>query len=239
MGEAIASRFAREGARVAVSDIDWQSAIRVSESIGGNAFPLLLDVTSEAAWIDAVHKIRNVAGRLNVLVNNAGVCIAGSIEDLSNDQWELTHRVNVDSVFYGARASLPLMRETTSQGETGAILNISSVSSIVAGANMAAYNSSKAAVHHLTKSIALHCARDGRNIRCNSLHPAFVDTPLLDSFAGRHSREETLAKLARQIPIGRVGTPDDVAMAAIYLCSDEASFVTGAELKIDGGLSAA
>ena len=104
---------------------------------------------------------------------------------------------------------------------------------------MAAYNSSKVVVYYLTKSIALHCVRDGRNIRCNSLHPAFVDTPLLDSFAGRHSREETLAKLARQIPIGRVGTPDDVAMAAIYLCSDEASFVTGAELKIDGGLSAA
>jgi NAD(P)-dependent dehydrogenase (short-subunit alcohol dehydrogenase family) len=239
LGEAIAFRFAREGARVAVSDVDMPSAIRVAERIGPNAFPVQLDVTIEGAWTAAVDEIRAAAGKLNILINNAGVCIAGSLEELSKAQWDLTHRVNVDSVFYGARASLPLMRETTSQGETAAILNISSISSIVAGANMAAYNSSKAAVHHLTKSIALHCARDGGKIRCNSLHPAFVDTPLLDSFAGKHSREDTLAKLAKQIPIGRVGIPDDVAMAAIYLCSDEATFVTGAELKIDGGLSAA
>ena len=120
----------------------------------------------------------------------------------------------------------------------GSIINVSSISGIIAGHNLAAYNSAKAAVRHLSKSVALHCARVGNNIRCNSIHPAFVDTPILDGMVGSDDRAETLRKLGRQIPIGRVGQPDDVAYAVLYLASDESSFVTGSEIKIDGGISA-
>ena len=120
----------------------------------------------------------------------------------------------------------------------GAIINLSSISGIIAGHNLAAYNSAKAAVRHLTKSVALHCARQGYDIRCNSVHPAFVDTRMLDDILRRGTREEGLERLARQIPLGRVGTTDDVAWAIVYLASDESSFMTGSELVLDGGVSA-
>ena len=115
---------------------------------------------------------------------------------------------------------------------------MSSISGIIAGHNLAAYNSAKAAVRHLSKSVALHCARARNNIRSNSVHPAFVDTPILDGMSGSENREETLRKLGRQVPIGRVADPDDVAYAVLYLASDESGFVTGSEIKIDGGISA-
>ena len=120
----------------------------------------------------------------------------------------------------------------------GSIINISSISGIIAGHNMASYNSAKAAVRHLSKSIALHCARDHNNIRCNSIHPVFIDTPILDGLTGKLGREAALEKLGRQIPLGRVGKPDDVAYAVLYLASDESQFVTGTEIRIDGGISA-
>jgi NAD(P)-dependent dehydrogenase (short-subunit alcohol dehydrogenase family) len=115
---------------------------------------------------------------------------------------------------------------------------VSSISGIIAGHNLAAYNSAKAAVRHLSKSIALHCARSGNGIRCNSVHPVFIDTPILDGMAPGEDRDITLARLGRQIPLGRVGQPDDVAYAIVYLAADESAFVTGAEIKVDGGISA-
>lgn len=237
LGAAIASRFATEGARVIVSDINEEKARAHPCVQEGTATALRLDVTDPESWLSAVSTAEQAFGQLNILVNNAGICLPGSVEDLSYDQWRLTHAVDLDSVFLGSKAAIPLMAKTSVE-EGGTILNISSISGIVAAGNMAAYNSAKAAVRHLTKSIALHCARKRYGITCNSLHPTFVDTPLLDEFAGDRSREETLEKLARQIPIGRVGIPDDVAWAAVYLCSKEAAFITGAELAIDGGLSA-
>jgi NAD(P)-dependent dehydrogenase (short-subunit alcohol dehydrogenase family) len=117
-------------------------------------------------------------------------------------------------------------------------VNISSISGIIAGHNLAAYNSAKAAVRHLSKSIALHCAKAGNGIRCNSVHPVFIDTPILDRIAASQDRAVALEKLARQIPLGRVGRPDDVAYAVLYLASDESAFVTGAEIRVDGGISA-
>ncbi|MCH9013010.1 MAG: SDR family oxidoreductase [Proteobacteria bacterium] len=120
----------------------------------------------------------------------------------------------------------------------GSIINISSIAGIIAGHNMAAYNSAKAAVRHLTKSVALHCAKQGYDIRCNSVHPSFVRTAILDPLVERLGAEKAYAKLARQIPMGRIGEPDDVAYGVLYLASDESSFMTGAELVIDGGISA-
>ena len=117
-------------------------------------------------------------------------------------------------------------------------MNISSISGVIAGHNLAAYNSAKAAVTHLSKSVALHCARAGNNIRCNSIHPAFVDTPIIDGLAGAAGRRAILEKLARQVPLGRIAEADDVAFAVLYLASDESKFITGAEIRIDGGISA-
>ena len=115
---------------------------------------------------------------------------------------------------------------------------MSSISGIIAGHNLAAYNSAKAAVRHLSKSVALHCAHEGNKIRCNSVHPAFIDTPILDGLVGGSDRQAALDKLGRQIPLGRVGQPEDVAYAVLYLASDESQFVTGTEIRIDGGISA-
>jgi NAD(P)-dependent dehydrogenase (short-subunit alcohol dehydrogenase family) len=120
----------------------------------------------------------------------------------------------------------------------GSIVNISSISGIIAGHNFAAYNSAKAAVRHLSKSVALHCAREANNIRCNSVHPVFIDTPILDGMAAGGDKQAVLDKLGRQIPIGRVGKPNDVAYAVLYLASDESAFVTGSEIRVDGGISA-
>jgi NAD(P)-dependent dehydrogenase (short-subunit alcohol dehydrogenase family) len=237
LGAAIAARFSAEGADVIVSDLDGDRAQTHAATLAGHAIALELDVTNADSWAIAIATAQREFGKLNILVNNAGICLAGSVEDLSYEDWRITHAVDLDSVFLGSKAALPLMARTSVE-TGGAILNISSISAMVAAGNMAAYNSAKAAVRHLTKSIALHCAKKRYGITCNSLHPTFVDTPLLNEFAGERSREETLEKLARQIPIGRIGVPDDVAWAAVYLCSSEAAFITGAELAIDGGLSA-
>ncbi len=237
LGAAIATRFAAEGAKVLVSDVDIEAAGWTAQAISESAVPLRLDVCKPEDWAEATALAEKRFGGLNILVNNAGICLTGSVEDISIEDWKRTHAIDLDGVFFGIRACLPLMRQSTDQA-SGAILNISSISAMVAAGNMSAYNSAKAAVRHLTKSVALHCAKQPGKITCNSVHPTFIDTPLLDGFSNGLPRDEMIAKLARQIPLGRVGVPDDVASAAVYLCSDEARFITGAELTIDGGLSA-
>ncbi|WP_157218480.1 glucose 1-dehydrogenase [Flavisphingomonas formosensis] len=237
LGLAIATRFVREGARVLLTDRDAAAVCDRADALG---MPFAHhDVTLEADWTEAINAAEQAWGGLHILVNNAGICIPGTIEETDLAAWRRTHAVNLDAVYLGCHIALPLIaRSTAAQGERGSILNISSISAMVAGANMASYNSSKAAVRHLSKSVALHCAKQGYAVTCNSLHPTFIDTPLIDGLAGGVEREAMLAKLARQVPVGRVGKPDDVAWAAVYLCSDEAQFVTGAELVIDGGMSA-
>ena len=144
------------------------------------------------------------------------------------------HAVDLDGVFLGCKHAIAAIAESGG----GSIVNISSVAGIIAGHNMAAYNSAKAAVRHLSKSVAPHCARQRNGVRCNSVLPAFIDTPILDRHKARFGAEAALAKLGRQVPLGRVGRPDEVAYAILYLASDESSFTTATELIIDGGLSA-
>ena len=157
-----------------------------------------------------------------------------SVEDESYDTFRKVQAVDVDSIFLGCKYAIPLMR---AHG-MGSIVNISSIAGIVASGNYISYNTAKAAVRHMSKSIALHCAKTGGQIRCNSVHPVFINTPILDGVKAMFGEEEGLAKLARQIPLGRVGEPDDIAYAVLYLASDESKLVTGMELKVDGGISA-
>ncbi len=231
LGAAIARALAAEGALVVVSDVNEAGAAEVAASIKG-ATSIRLDVTLESDWIAAIAHAKAAMGGLSVLVNNAGIVTMGSVEDLDLAAWRHTMAVNADSAFLGCKYALPLLRET----QPGSIVNISSISAMIASHNMVAYNASKAAVWMLSKSVALHCAKQGWDIRCNSVHPTFVRTPLLDGIAG--TTEEALAKLARQIPLGRIGEVEDVAAAVLYLASDESRMMTGAELKLDGGLSA-
>ncbi|KPP91477.1 SDR family oxidoreductase [Erythrobacter sp. HL-111] len=241
LGRAHCIRLAQEGARVLATDINGEGAEETAAIINaelgdGTAFGMAHDVTDPAQWDAAIDAARERLGGLNVLVNNAGIGVAGNIEDCTFEDWKRCYAVNVDSIFHGCQKALPLMREHA----PGSIINISSIAGLIASDTMPAYNSTKAAVWMLSKSIALHCAKKNMQIRCNSVHPTFVDTPILDGTAKAHSLEKNvlMEKLARQIPLRFVGEPNDIANAVVYLASDESRFMTGAEIKLDGGISA-
>ena len=238
LGAAIATMFAREGAKVVLTDINEGGAARQAQQINSaypdSALAVHHDVTEARQWQAAIDIAVRQYGGLHILVNNAGIGSVGNVVDESYENWRRVHQVDLDGVFFGCKYAIPVIADNGG----GSIVNISSISGIIAGHNFAAYNSAKAAVRHLSKSVALHCARDGNNIRCNSVHPVFIDTPILDGMAADGDKAAVRTKLARQIPVGRVGEPDDVAYAVLYLASDESKFVTGAELKVDGGISA-
>lgn len=243
LGEAIALMLAREGAKVAVSDINVAGAERVAAAINQAhprcAIALHHDVTQEEHWREALAETVDAFGGLTVLVNNAGIAGGDTIEATSFETWKKVHSVDLDSVFWGCKLAIPFMAKSVAdRGGGGSIVNISSIAGIIAAHNSAAYNSAKAAVRHLTKSVALHCAKRGYNIRANSVHPVFIKTSILDPLVARLGEAEAYAKLARQIPLGRIGEPDDIAYAVLYLASEESKMVTGAEIKVDGGISA-
>ncbi len=234
LGRESAMLFAAEGARVAISDINEEGGRAVAAEIGDAAIFLPHDVTDEEQWIETVQQTVSAFGGLHILVHSAGIGLTKTVEEIELEEWHRVHAIDLDSVFLGCKHAIPEMAKSGG----GSIVNISSVAGIIAGANMAAYNSAKAAVRHLSKSVALHCARKGYNIRSNSIHPAFIDTPILDRHKAKYGAEVALSKFARQIPLGRVGQPREVANAILFLASDESSFITGTELIIDGGISA-
>lgn len=239
LGAAMARRLAEEGAKVTLADINLPGAQAVADEINashgeGTAFAFPLDVTKEDQWIYALEEADAAMGGISVLVNNAGISRGGDIESLSLEDWKLVMEVNVDSVFLGTKHALKYMR----QNQPGSIVNVSSIAGLIAAHNSPSYNASKAAVWLLSKGIGLHCAKQGLDIRSNSIHPTFIDTPILDPLRQRFGKEEAEAKLARQVPLGRIGTPADIANAVLYLASDESRFMTAAELKLDGGISA-
>ena len=238
LGAAIAIMLAREGSKVALSDVNLEGcqaqADTINAEIAGAAIALQQDVADEKTWQQVLDDIQQQFGGLNILVNNAGIGSIASVEDETFEKWQQVHAVDLDSVFLGCKYAIPLISESGG----GSIVNISSISGIIAGHNLAAYNSAKAAVRHLSKSVALHCARARNNIRSNSVHPVFIDTPILDGMAQGGDRAAAMEKLGRQIPIGRIGQPEDVAYAVLYLASDESKFVTGTEIRVDGGISA-
>jgi 3(or 17)beta-hydroxysteroid dehydrogenase len=236
IGKAIATLFAEAGARVALADRDAGSGEALAKAIGGAALFLALDVTDEAEWRAGLDRAAASFGRLDILVNNAGIGPGGSIEKTTLAEWRQVHAVNLDSVFLGCKYGIPHLRAAGG----GSIINLSSVAGIIGTPSLAAYGSSKAAVRQLTKSVALHCAARKDGIRCNSIHPTFIETPMVEAMiASSKAPERTRAALEAQVPLGRLGQADEVAALALYLASDESRFVTGAEFVIDGGLSAA
>lgn len=241
LGAAQAAMLAREGAKVLLADINAEGAAeqaaKINAELGtGTAFSVKLDVTKEDEWVAAVAFAADKLGGLSVLVNNAGVGVRGNIETCTLEDWHRGFAINVDSVFLGCQKALPLLKDN----QPGSIINISSIAGLIASDTMPGYNASKAAVWMLTKSVALYCAKMGWDIRCNSVHPTFVDTPILDGIVASSgkAKDVIMGKLGRQIPLGRIGEPDDIASGVLYLASDESRFMTGAELKLDGGISA-
>jgi 3(or 17)beta-hydroxysteroid dehydrogenase len=193
-----------------------------------------LDVASEDDWLRVVAAIDRAAGRLDGLVNAAGIVARGSVEDTDLATWRRVMAVNLDGTFLGCKHALALLRRNG-----GAIVNISSVSGLVGGHNLAAYNASKGGVRLLTKSVALHGARLKSPVRCNSIHPAFLEGPMADALIAETSNpERARAHMTGDVPLGRFGRPAEVADMCVYLLSDESTFVTGAEFVIDGGLTA-
>jgi NAD(P)-dependent dehydrogenase (short-subunit alcohol dehydrogenase family) len=240
IGAAVSRMLARHGAKVTLTDLNLELASQVCAEINaelgsGTARALRQDVTAPSEWPTTVRAAAAAMGGLSVLVNNAGVALLGSVEDLSLEAWHASMSVNAGSIFLGCKHAIGTMRDS----QPASIINIASISGLIAAHNLAGYNASKAAAWLLTKSVALHCAKQGLDIRCNSVHPAYVRTPLLQGLKSAGVDDAELErKLARQIPLGRLGEPDDVAYAVLYLASDESRFMTGAELKLDGGISA-
>lgn len=240
LGAAIARVVAAEGAKVALADINQGGVEALARDLNtqhgaGAAFAYALDVTREEQWIATLEAANAAMGGISGLVNNAGVAGGkGGVEEMELETFRKVMSVNVDSVFLGAKHAIKYL----AQNQPGSIVNISSIAGLIASWNTPAYNASKAAVWLLSKNIALYCAKKGLDVRSNSIHPTFIDTPILDPLRGMFGKDEAEAKLARQVPLGRIGKPDDIALAALYLLSDESRFVTGAELKVDGGISA-
>ena len=230
LGAATARLFAAEGARVVVGDLrdaDGEAVVAEITATGGVARFVHLDVSSERDWQDAVAAAVSGYGRLDVLVNNAGIWRAGRVEDTSVEDWDAVNDVNSKGVFLGTRAAIPALRAAGG----GSIVNVSSISGIVGNPRTSAYAASKGAVRVLTKATAIQYAAEG--IRANSIHPGPVDTDLLGQVVDALEIEAF-----EPAPLGRVGRAEDIAYGALYLASDESSFVTGSELVIDGGTTA-
>ncbi|MCH8350590.1 MAG: glucose 1-dehydrogenase [Chloroflexi bacterium] len=232
MGAAEARLFAGEGARVVIGDTledeGRQTEAQINES-GGECLFVRLDVTSETGWQDAIAATVARFGKLDVLVNNAGIYRTETVEETSGELWDQVMEVNAKGVFLGTKCAIPEMKKAGG----GSIINISSVAGLVGNTMSAAYTASKGAVRLFTKSTAIQYASDG--IRANSIHPGTIETPMTAHLLAEESHRRN--RLERT-PLGRLGRPEDVAYGALYLASDESSFVTGSELVIDGGRTA-
>ena len=233
LGAAIAKRFAEEGATVFVCDMNavaGNATVSEIENRGGKAFFQLLDVTKEDSWIDAMASVVANYDRLDVLVNNAGINIRETIEDMKEENLDAMLAVNVKGPFLGIKHAIPIMRKAGG----GSIINMSSICGLVGHKyTTEAYTITKGALTLMTKTVGVRYAKD--NIRCNSIHPSTVDTPLVQIlFQDPKKKEERLG----EVPLGRLATVLDVANAALYLASDEAAFLNGVALPVDGGLTA-
>lgn len=241
IGAAIAEAFLAEGALVWVTDIDAQAGEALAARLGANAIFRSLDVRSEVDWSARVAELLEQHQRLDVVVNNAGVTgfedgiVAHDPENAELEDWRAVHATNLDGTFLGCKHAIRAMR----RAGQGSIINISSRSGMVGIPAAAAYASSKAAVRNHTKTVALYCAEQGLAIRCNSIHPAAILTPMWEPMLGDGpDREARMAAFVADTPLRRFGRAEEVAAVAVLLASDEAGYMTGTEVTIDGGILA-
>jgi len=239
IGLASAEACAREGATVVITDVNAQEGEAQAARLVATGLPvefMTQDVTSEADWTRVSDETVRSHGRLDVLVNNAGIAAIAPIEQETLAGWRRTQAVNMEGVFLGTREAIRVMK-----GRGGSIVNISSIEGIIGEPNVPAYNASKGGVRIFTKSAALHCAQAGYGIRVNSVHPGYVGTPLVANALGALPPEQAMAlqqDLIGRIPLGRLAEPREIAPAVLFLASDESSYVTGSELVVDGGYTA-
>jgi len=241
IGRSCALRLAAEGAQVVVTDVQVDAGTLVVQEItesGGKATFLEHDVTSEDVWQNVVAETVSAHGGLDVLLNNAGIGIGGSIVDMSLADWRRQQAINLDGVFLGVKHAIPAMRESGG----GSIINISSVAGLKGAPNLAAYNATKGGVRLFTKGVALECAHNRWNIRVNSVHPGVIETPIWEKvnpeFHQDGKNAVDLDEMAATVPNGILGQPMDIANGVLFLASDESAYMTGTELVIDGGISA-
>lgn len=239
IGGGIAEAMTREGATVFISDINEALLHERAEAISANA--LHLDASSEADWKNAAQQLHDSHGKLDILVNNAGLELVKPMEDHSLADWRKVMSVNVDGVFLGCKSLETLLIAAADGASTASVINISSIAGLVGYPDQLAYNTSKGAVRHMSKSLAIEWAAHGNRIRCNSIHPGCIRTPMLEMAVdgwvenGSIPADDPWGAVASLCPMNMVGAPDDIAMGAVYLASNEARFVTGIELVIDGG----
>lgn len=231
LGKADCRRLVEEGARVVIADIDTDGAEALAAELGEAAIAVKLDVSSPDDWQAAIARTEAAFGGLNILVNNAGIVVVADPEETSIEQFRKVQSVMSEGVFLGVKYALPLM----ARSGQGSIINMSSTASHLGYPPFFAYSAAKGAVRSMTKSIAMHCQQKGYPVRCNSVHPASIETPMVQGAMGRPGEEQDVPDGV--LPAGSIGAPKDVANLVLYLASDESRFVTGAEFLIDNGLT--
>ncbi|HVS77737.1 MAG TPA: glucose 1-dehydrogenase [Steroidobacteraceae bacterium] len=244
LGAASALMLAKEGATVVLADIrdeEGQALGKRIELTGSEALYVHHDVASEESWQALVERTLSRFGRIDVLVNNAGVAASAAPEEQTLQQWRWLMSINLDGVFLGTKQAIIAMKSYPPK-QGGSIINLSSIEGLVGDPQLGAYNASKGGVRLYTKSVALYCAKAGLDIRVNSIHPGYIWTPMVESYLRSQGDGDDMTARRRELaamhPVGRIGEPDDIAYGVVYLASNESKFVTGAELVIDGGYTA-
>jgi NAD(P)-dependent dehydrogenase (short-subunit alcohol dehydrogenase family) len=236
IGFATASLLIDEGARVVLTDVAAEAGAQAAKRLGRRASFKPHDVTDAGQWERVVQETEAECGGLDILVNNAGIALMKDVETTSLDEWRKVHAVNLEGPFLGCKTAIGAMKRRGG----GSIVNVSSIAGMIGHHSLAAYCSSKGGVRLLTKSVALHCARRGYDIRCNSVHPSFAATPMVEAMINE-ARDPAKMRdaVTKAAPLGRLAEPVDVARTILFLASDDSAFTTGAEFVVDGGATAA